>query len=316
MHKAIMAALQEYPFEYQLRTAYGFIDGYEVNYFVEAYYTNNIHCQFSFYTTLEKKRVVLNRLYHLNIKNVEYQENIYGIIYIIKSMTGLFNRKTTDIITIINSTMVEALREEKAFDMNYSPISGMEMDQYNSKEVFLPITNFKVRLLNEEVAELNHTIDEANKNFDESPNHYGRGLFGVLLGTLVGLVLMFIFTLVFGMISAWAPIVAIFLGSFLYKKFGGKPDKVMIIMLIVVNLIAMMGFMFILYLLSSSLYASAAGYNPTSYIDALKYCCSFIEGFQQSFIRDMLITFIFCVVGFAANIYGLIKSVKRVQKIN
>ena len=69
MHKAIMKALEPYSFEFQLREAYGSIDGFEVNYYMEVYYTNNIHCQFSAFTTPEKKRAIVNRLYqlHLNI---------------------------------------------------------------------------------------------------------------------------------------------------------------------------------------------------------------------------------------------------------
>ena len=40
------------------------------------------------------------------------------------------------------------------------------------------------------------------------------------------------------------------------------------------------------------------------------------EGFKASFTKDMLITGLFCIIGFAVNIYSLIKSVKRVKNVN
>ena len=318
MYKAIMEALQSYPFEYQMRTAYGFIDGFEVNYSVESYYTNNIHCQFSAFTTPEKKRAIVNRLYQLHLNKVEFHENNYGITYTIKSMTGLFNKKTTDTIMQINAEIVSALQEEHALDKDYSPVSGKEMDYENSREIKVPVTNFKVRLLKEEVNSLNNMIDTANKNFSDSPNNYGKGFLGVLVGTLSGLALMYIFTFILGIISAWAPILAVYLGIVLYKKFGGKPTWVMIIMNIVVNLVALLGFMYILYLLIAVGYVTEAGIHvyDNTIRGMFEYCMTYVDGFEEAFMQDMLLTLVACLIGFAVNIYGFIKSVKRVKRVN
>lgn len=316
MHKAIMKALEPYSFEFQLREAYGSIDGFEVNYYMEVYYTNNIHCQFSFYTTREKKLELLNNLRKLGLNKVEYKDNGYGIEYIIKSMSGLFNQKTTDTIMQINETIVNSLKEMHALGKDYSPLSGKEFDEDNGRVVKIPYLNFNIKLLNEEADNINQTIETANEEFKAAPNNYGKGFLGVLLATIIGLAMMAIFTFVFGIISAWAPIVAILLGSYFFKKFGGKPTWVMIVMIIVVNLVAMMGFMYILYNLSALGFAIEANYNPTSYVDALKYCMNNVEGFKASFTQDMLVTLLFCIIGFAVNIYGLIKSVKRVKNVN
>lgn len=316
MHKAIMKALEPYSFEFQLREAYGFIDGFEVNYYMEVYYTNNIHCQFSFYTTREKKLELLNNLRKLGLNKVEYKDNGYGIEYIIKSMSGLFNQKTTDTIMQINEAIVNSLKEMHALGKDYSPLSGIEFDVDNGRIVKIPYLNFNIKLLNEEADQINKTIEVANEEFKAAPNNYVKGFLGVLLATIIGLAMMAIFTLAFGIISAWAPIVATLLGSYFYKKFGGKPTWVMIVMIVVVNLVAMMGFMYILYNLSALGFAVEANYNPTSYGDALKYCMNNVEGFKASFTKDMLITGLFCIIGFAVNIYGLIKSVKRVKDVN
>ena len=315
MHKAIMKALEPYSFEFQLREAYGFIDGFEVNYYMEVYYTNNIHCQFSFYTTREKKLELLNNLRKLGLNKVEYKDNGYGIEYIIKSMSGLFNQKTTDIIMQINETIVNSLNEIHALGKDYSPLSGKEFDVDNGRIVKIPYLNFKIKLLNEEANQINKTIEVANEEFKTAPNNYGKGFLGVLLGTLVGLAIMFILTGFLGIISAWAPIVAVLLGTKLYKKFGGKPTWVMVVMIVVVNLIAMMGFMYLLYLMISGVYAAEANYPAINSMDAFKFCMNNIEGFYVSFIKDMLITFICCVIGFAFNIYGFVKSLKRVKKV-
>ncbi len=311
MHKAIMNALQRYLFEFKQNHAYGFIEDYEVNYYMELYYSNNIHCQFSFYTTSENKLELINNLRKLGLNKVEFKDNAYGIEYIIKSIGGFFNKKTTNMIMLINETIVNSLKEFKALGREYSPLSGQEFDLDNGIFVKIPYLNFKIKLLKEEADNINQTIKTANEEFKVLPNNYGRGFLGVLLATIIGLAMMAIFTLGFGVISAWAPIVSIMLGSYFFKKFGGKPTWVMIVMIIVVNLVAMMGFMFILYSLSAVGYAIEANYNPTSYIDALDYCMTFAEGFEESFIRDMIITLLFCIIGFAVNIYGLIKSVKR-----
>lgn len=311
MHKAIMNALQRYLFEFKQNHAYGFIEDYEVNYYMELYYSNNIHCQFSFYTTSENKLELINKLRKLELNKVEFKDNAYGIEYIIKSIGGFFNKKTTNMIMLINETIVNSLKEFKALGREYSPLSGQEFDLDNGRFVKIPYLNFKIKLLKEEADNINQTIKTANEEFKVLPNNYGRGFLGVLLATIIGLAMMAIFTLGFGVISAWAPIVSIMLGSYFFKKFGGKPTWVMIVMIIVVNLVAMMGFMFILYSLSAVGYAIEANYNPTSYIDALDYCMTDVEGFEESFIRDMIITLLFCIIGFAVNIYGLIKSVKR-----
>ena len=316
MHKAIMKALEPYSFEFQAREAYGFIDGFEVNYYMEVYYTNDIHCQFSFYTTREKKLELLNNLRKLGLNKVEYKDNGYGIEYIIKSMSGLFNQKTTDTIMQINETIVNSLKEMHALGKDYSPLSGIEFDVDNGRIVKIPYLNFNIKLLNEEAEKMNESIKSANEEFKAAPNNYGKGFLGVLLATIIGLVMMAIFTFGLGIISAWAPIVATLLGSYFYKKFGGKPTWVMIVMIVVVNLVAMMGFMYILYNLSALGFAVEANYNPTSYGDALKYCMNNVEGFKASFTKDMLITGLFCIIGFAVNIYGLIKSVKRVKDVN
>ena len=141
MHKAIMKALEPYSFEFQAREAYGFIDGFEVNYYMEVYYTNDIHCQFSFYTTREKKLELLNNLRKLGLNKVEYKDNGYGIEYIIKSMSGLFNQKTTDTIMQINETIVNSLKEMHALGKDYSPLSGVEFDVDNGRIVKIPYLN-------------------------------------------------------------------------------------------------------------------------------------------------------------------------------
>lgn len=316
MHKAIMKALEPYSFEFQLREAYGFIDGFEVNYYMEVYYTNNIHCQFSFYTTREKKLELLNNLRKLGLNKVEYKDNGYGIEYIIKSMSGLFNQKTTDTIMQINEAIVSSLNEIHALGKDYSPLSGKEFDVDNGRIVKIPYLNFKIKLLNEEANQINKTIEVANEEFKTAPNNYGKGFLGILVGTLAGVAIMFVLTFFLGIISAWAPIVGIYLGIVLYKKFGGKPTWMMVVMNVVVNLIAMMGFMYLVYLLLSAAYAYEAGYNAISYLDAFNYCMNNIQDFDAVFTRDMIITFVFCVIGFAFNIYGFIKSIKRVKKVN
>ena len=272
MHKAIMKALEPYSFEFQLREAYGFIDGFEVNYYMEVYYTNNIHCQFSFYTTREKKLELLNNLRKLGLNKVEYKDNGYGIEYIIKSMSGLFNQKTTDTIMQINEAIVNSLKEMHALGKDYSPLSGIEFDVDNGRLVKIPYLNFNIKLLNEEADQINKTIEVANEEFKAAPNNYVKGFLGVLLATIIGLAMMAIFTFGLGIISAWAPIVATLLGSYFYKKFGGKPTWVMIVMIIVVNLVAMMGFMFVLYELTAVAVAEEANYPWQSMTDAFKYC--------------------------------------------
>ena len=317
MHKAIVDALSGYPFEFQLRSAYGYIDGFEVNYTNNVYYNNDINCQFSAFLTREKKLVIINRLHRLGLKKVEFADNAYGITYTIKSMSGLYGRKIVDMISQINEEIVNGLKEEHALDKDYSPLSGQEFDEVNSKVVTLPITGFKVKLLNEEIENLNAVINDSNQKFEEGPNNYFRGFFGILIGAIAGVALMAFLSFALGIISAWAPILSVFLGTFLYKKFGGKPTWVMIIMVVLVNLIAMLGFTYFIYqVLAVGIVTNDGIYiSDGSVKEMFNYCMTYVDGFKASFTKDMLITLVFCIVSYLANIYEFIRSLKRVRSV-
>ena len=78
-----------------------------------------------------------------------------------------------------------------------------------------------------------------DKNFEETPNNYGKGVLGLLLGALIGAV-SYVILFMLGFISAISAFLSIMLGSLFYKKFGGKPNKVMVVMAALISVASLL----------------------------------------------------------------------------
>ena len=100
----------------------------------------------------------------------------------------------------------------------------------------------------------------------------------------------------------------------MYKKFGGKPNWVMIVMSFVTTLVFIMGYILYAYVVYSVAYLADLGITKAG-IDALKYCLANYEEVAKSFRYDMILNLVFCVIGIIASISYAITQSRRPKQL-
>lgn len=140
-----------------------------------------------------------------------------------------------------------------------------------------------------------------------APKNYLRGAAGMLLGALVGGVLFGILYIL-GYIAWIAPLVSALLGSFLYGKFGGKNDKVKIIILWVITLVVIIAAFFITLVIQTNIEAAKYGLE-INFVEFLKFGMQDKE-FHDAFMRDIIITAVMTVVANGYITFTIIKTQK------
>lgn len=158
------------------------------------------------------------------------------------------------------------------------------------------------------VAAANALIDTQNQQFNEKPNNILKGTLGALIGGIAGALTVALFYMI-GIVSALSGIVAVALGAFLYTKFGGKPNKIMILIVTVVSLVCLVASVFITYIVASGIIFSQELGFSVSGIDAFSFCMEDAE-FRSAFYLDLAMVVIFAVVGMGIYIWSLWRKIK------
>lgn len=309
MNKSILLFFEKYAIAFEKDYGYGQIDGYEVNIYENKFGMGPI-MQVSTYMNLTDKKLFLTRIKDKKIKYLSADVDEYGLTFILGALTvGTFLKNAPNTIEII----FNLLKEFNAAKSDICPCSGVEINEMNSRIITVPNTKFKVRLSNESIARINIEVEKANQEYNYSDNNYLKGFLGILVGGVAGVVLSIVFALI-GLISAISSMFSVWLGITLYKKFGGKQNAIMIIMSFLTTLVFIIGFNFFAYNNYANLFVQE---NNILLGDssALKFCFEYVEDFKSSFVSDMGFTVLFCIIGEAAMIGSLIKSIRRPKSI-
>ena len=309
MNKHIVNALKEYDFNFEKNSGYGFINGYEVN------VVNNPMAMgpvffFSTFLPQTKKNDFVMELNNRKISLLQCAPFDFGVAIMIGAMTaGTFEKKFPDVL----ATILEILEKLEAPKKDICPQSGENLEEVESKVIAIQGGGVKIRLSAKAVETVNSIIDKSNEDFKNMPNNYAKGFGGILLGALAGLALTIIFSLA-GIITAFSSIVSIFLGIFLYKKFGGKPNGVMIFMSFVTTLIVLLGAVFLAYVMAANLACAEAGVDLKG-IPALNLCLEKVPEFRTMFVGDMALNGLFILLGEGFSIFRLSQMIKRPKNI-
>ena len=137
------------------------------------------------------------------------------------------------------------------------------------------------------------------------------GFLGALVGGVAGFAVAFILYLC-GVISAISAFVAVVLGAFLYKKFGGKENKMMILIVSVTSLAFMILAVFSVYLCAAGAAAKEAGLVMNAF-EAFKTCMG-VEEFSSAFTQDLIMTIVFSILSIVYEVVMLLRKVKRPNK--
>ena len=309
MNKHIVNALSNYEFTYDKNYGYGFINDYEVNVFDNIMAGGPVFI-FSTFLSQTKKNDFILKMNARKISLVQTQAFDFGVMVMIGSMTAKsFEKKFAEVLPII----LDILESLEAPKRDICPQSGEKIDEQECKTIVLPGSKIKIRLSNNAVATVNSNIEKSNDDYQNAPNNYLKGFGGIMIGALAGLALTVVFSLM-GFITAIAPMASILLGVFLYKKFGGKPSYVMIVMSFVTTLVVILGALTLMYVVVANKAVAQAGLEYRGF-EALIYCIKNVPEFQRQFNLDLALNGFFILLAEGFSIYRLIRMIQRPKKL-
>ena len=306
MNKKLTAFLTERGLTVDKNNAYGMLDGYETNIVYRPF--DNVSPLFfhiSCYTTDEQKRAIQQTLNAASIKYLKFAFSAYGLEVGLNDLTlGKLLKRLGDVLDKICST----LTDNGALGIGYCPVCGNALDFEQSKKC--NVDGLTISIDNNCVDNINNLISAENKDFEAAPNNYLRGFAGAFIGGLVGVAIAVGFYVV-GFISAISAFVAILLGEFLYRKFGGKPNKMMVVILSVTTFVMMMLAVVSIYLVAAAIGAGKVGMDTFAYFEL----CMKDAEISAAFTRELILTAVFSVIGCGYEIFMLVKRIKRKTNI-
>ncbi|MCM1042820.1 MAG: hypothetical protein NC350_01255 [Corallococcus sp.] len=296
-------------------SAYGVIRGYETNIFsglgTETY---PVVLHVSFYAT----DVIKNKVKALIERALSADKKTYERIFVVQTTAyglkvGMNDMTVKKIIEKMPKTfdvIYGTLEENQCPTGDTCPFCGNKLEESATRDC--NIDGFTVKMHEECISQINTIIEESDKEFAAAPNNILKGTLGALVGGIAGAAITFILYLI-GYVSAISAVVAVILGAFLYQKFGGKPNVIMIVIVSAVSLVFMLGTVFGIYVAVAQLIASESGLSIGAF-EAFGKCMESAE-FSSEFTTNMLMTLLFSAIGIGLEIFALSKKIKRTQKI-
>ena len=282
---------------------YGALFGYETNVLVNNFVFVNI----SFYRSVEQQNAIQHDLLVTKSKFVNWQWNNYGLTLSINGWT--FGAIAKNLEAQLKS-VCDVLANNGALGVGYCPVCGKELDFENTKKCL--IDGATVSIDNDCVDKINEVITAENKDFDAAPNNYLKGFFGALIGGVAGAVVAIILY-VLGFISAISAFIAFFVGILLYKKFGGKPNKMMLVIVTATTFVCLILSVVTIYIAAAGI-AAAQNNLEMSAFEAFKLVMQ-QEEVSRAFWADIGLTVLFTVVGCVVEIINNARKIKRQKNI-
>lgn len=289
--------------------ARGTIHGYETNATVVMFdNVSPVRIHVSFYSTDEQKRTIEAAIRKLAITHFQMSFTQYGLFLGFNAFTvkGLL-KKLPDYL----ENIFGILEENGALKADFCPVCGNPLTEENSTE--RNIDGAKIRIDNDCVDTINSVISAENAEFESAPNNYLKGFAGAVIGGLVGVAISTILYIV-GFVSSISAIVAIVLGCFLYQKFHGKPNKMMLVIVTLTTLVMLAGSIPVIYIVVSGIAANEAGVDMSA-IDAFNKLMSESEEFARFFYADLAMVVLFSAIGAGLQAFAMAKKIKRQKNI-
>ncbi len=306
MNKKYAAFFTEKGLNVEGNRAYGKLNGYETNVIYNALDSvSPLILSISCYTTDEQKRTVEAEIRNAKLKFCRTAFTRYGLSVGLNGMTAASLLKR---LPELFEFFYKTLENNGALNAEYCPVCGNKLaeDSYKTCTVDGGVT---VTIDNDCIENINSVIDAENQDFSQAPNNYLRGFLGALIGGIVGgLVAGALYAA--GYIASISAFIALMLGTFLYGKFGGKKNKMMVVIVSLTTVVCMLLSVFIIYLI-----ATAVAINEydlyTDAFSALFYLLKTDPEVSRAFWLDMVLSLVFTVVGIGYEIFILLRSVKR-----
>ena len=289
-------------------TAYGTYDGFEVNASLSMNNVAPVVLHFSFYADDAQKDEIVARIKRLNLKGQAFCDATgYGLVLGLRD-TWAIGRILGRLGTVLPQ-VTEILKNNGALGVGYCPVCGTQSE---NRRIF-DIDGMSISLDPDCALKINAQIENENEEFKNAPGNYGRGFLGALVGALGGAAVAAILFYI-GYVSSLSAFLAVILGAALYAKFGGKRDKVMVIIVAATSVITMLATVFGYYLVMAGMGAAEAGVD----ISALEAFSLLMQDadWARAFWSDFVMMLLFSAIGVVFQAIALSKSVKRPTGIN
>ncbi len=306
MNKDIKEVLSSYGLIIEGDNAYGNLKGYETNVQVKSLNAIPFIMHISFFATNEQRVQLEEKFKELGTKNLKYSFTYYGLSIGLNALTA--GKLASNLPTILDYIFA-SLKEVEILGFGYCPVCGKELDVAESKDI--KVDGFTITIDKDCFEKINNEIEQDNSEFKNAPNNYLKGFCGALIGGLAGFAVAFGLYMA-GVISALSAFVAIALGIFLYKKFGGKQNKGMIIIVACTTLVFMIASIFAVYLTAAGMDARDAGLAMNAF-EAFGTCMKDAE-FAGMFWTDLALTVVFSLVGIVWESITIARQIKRPKK--
>lgn len=309
MNKKLAALCQSYGMTVSGDSARGVLRGYEIGFVWRKYDMQRpVRLYVSFYGTEEQKRAVETAVRKLAIPYSVVSLSSYGLVI---GMNDAFTvgRLVKRLPSVVDGVL-GILEAEGVSGSGHCPVCGGLVDEKPSRQC--TIDGATVTIHEECVGDMNTAIEKENAEFEAAPGNYLRGFVGAVIGALGG-VLFAVILYIVGFVSALSAVISMALGTLLYKKFGGKPDKVMILIVALTTLVLMEVSVLVIYIVASGIAATEAGMIMSSW-DAFVVLMGDAT-FSRMLYTDLGLTFLFSAIGAGLEVYVLAKQVKRQETI-
>lgn len=288
--------------------AHGLIKNYETNlFYIPLDNVSPVRFFISCFLPDDKKEIVNKQIIDLKQKFLKLDFTPFGLAIGLNAIT--LKKLIANLDSILES-IYNILITNEVLDSTYCPICGNVLDETNS--YVANVAFGKVTIDNDCKEKINLTIEKENKEFDDAPNNYAKGVVGALVGSLISAV-AFIVLYMIGFISAITSFLSIYLGILFYKKFGGKPNKTMVLIVSVVTVIVMALTLFSIYVYAANALASEYGYTSSgvnAFIDMMN-----VTDFKKEFTSNATMTLLFTLLGCGFEVFSQIQKVKRSSTI-
>ena len=307
MNKKLAVALQQHGMTVTGNSAYGTVHGYEMSLRAPSPMEQSAYfLHVSFYASEEKKQEAANEIARFGNK-LRVENSAYGLTITLPQPVFTLN-PLIEAIGVLFEKLPALFKQKEIPGADVCPYDGNPMTE-NSKRCVM--NGFFVTLNNDCIGSINKAIEEENRLFANAPNNYLQGICGALVGGVVGaaLVIALYFMEYVASISA---IIAVMLGAFLYRKFGGKPNAVMIVIVSVISLI----FILIGYYAAVIIdIISEFSLDFGSAVELLNLNLAENPEFSKLFYTNLALLLVFTALGIGVMIFSLVRQIKRPKNI-
>ena len=304
MDKKISEVLLKMQFKINGNSAIGIVDGYEVSCLFNKFANPPFFCHVSSYIEENKREKVIQDIKNLGIPYFIPSIDRLGVAF---SLNAFTYKKFLIIVEGVIRNVVEVLNNNDCLGCDYCPATSKQFDM--DKEL-CNVDGFTISLSSDGKQLLNAEIEKDNKEFQEAPNNYLKGTLGALIGALVGVICLIVLGLI-GFVSAISAVASMALGSYLFTKFGGKANKMMVLIVCLVTLVAMTIGIFALYIITLNMEIANNGWYDTNAFALFSENLKNNKEFRDLFIRDAALNFVFTAIGVIVMLFGLKNKIHR-----